>query len=270
MSTTSHSPSERPTEANGDEKPAASRSDEADEDGDCCEPGRRSKVIDLNEIAKFGKKVDRTGLVYVSRIPPGMGPSKLKHLLSKWGQIGRIYLARDEKAELAKRSSNKKGKSRKNSKDKHQSFLFKEGWVEFADKKVARRVAEMLNTRPIGGKASERYHADLWSLKYLPKFKWSNLSDQIAVERRMKEQLVRNSLEDSKVSQDWYLGMVEKKATNEKILAKKQKRNPIANSSVPNPGKPLDFKQRELPSSQNLSASNQQNSNLKSVLDGLL
>jgi hypothetical protein len=108
------------------------------------------KVIDLNEIKKFGQKVDRTGLVYVSRIPPGMGPSKLKHLLSKWGAIGRIYLARDEKAEESKRKFNKKGKMRKNLKDKHQSFLFKEGWVEFIDKKVARRVAEMLNTRPIG------------------------------------------------------------------------------------------------------------------------
>ncbi|PLW17965.1 hypothetical protein PCANC_00838 [Puccinia coronata f. sp. avenae] len=229
-----------------------------------------SKVIDLNEIAKFGKKVDKTGLVYVSRIPPGMGPSKLKHLLSKWGQIGRIYLARDEKAEESKRKLNKNGKRRKNVKDKHQSFLFKEGWVEFMDKKVARRVAEMLNTRPIGGKASDRYSSDLWSLTYLPKFKWTNLSDQIAIERRIKEQLVRNSLEESKISQDWYLGMVEKNSTIQKIRAKKLHRNPDSSSATLKPNKPLDFKQRELPSSHKPSASNPQGSNLKSVLDGLL
>ncbi|WAQ86376.1 hypothetical protein PtA15_7A102 [Puccinia triticina] len=222
-----------------------------------------SKVIDLNEIKKFGQKVDRTGLVYVSRIPPGMGPSKLKHLLSKWGAIGRIYLARDEKAEESKRKFNKKGKIRKKLKDKHQSFLFKEGWVEFMDKKVARRAAEMLNTRPIGGKPSDRYYSDLWTLTYLPKFKWTNLSDQIAIERRIKEQLVRNSLEESKISQDWYLGMVEKNATNQKILAKKLKRNPEL-STAAKAGKPLDFKQRELPT-----APNQQGSKLKSVLDGL-
>lgn len=231
-----------------------------------------SKVIDLNEIKNFGKKLDRTGLIYVSRIPPGMGPSKLKHLLSKWGSIGRVYLARDEKAEESRKKTNKKGKIRKKSQDKHQSFLFKEGWVEFMDKKVARRVAEMLNTRPIGGKPSDRYYSDLWSLTYLPKFKWTNLSDQMAVERRIREQLVRNSLEESKKSQDWYLTMVEKNSTNRKIIQKDLKKNP----SLTNPtrGKTLDFKQRELPSfnpqSNPGSFNNQQSSKLTSVLDGLL
>ncbi|POW04423.1 hypothetical protein PSHT_11267 [Puccinia striiformis] len=221
-----------------------------------------SKVIDLNEIKKFGKKIDRTGLVYLSRIPPGMGPSKLKHLLSKWGEIGRIYLARDEKAEESKKKFDKKGKIKRKKKDKHQS------WVEFMDKKVARRVAEMLNTRPIGGKASDRYYSDLWTLTYLPKFKWTNLSDQIAIERRIKEQLVRNSLEESKLSQEWYLGMVEKNSTNQKIIAKQLKRQPESTSTAKT-GKPLEFKQRELPSTHNNSATLQQGSKLKSVLEGL-
>lgn len=35
-------------------------------------------------------------------------------------------------------------------KEKHQSHRFKEGWVEFEDKRVARSVAEMLNAQPIG------------------------------------------------------------------------------------------------------------------------
>lgn len=35
------------------------------------------------------------GLVYLSRIPPGMGPSKVKHLLGAYGEVGRVYLARD-------------------------------------------------------------------------------------------------------------------------------------------------------------------------------
>ncbi|EFP75929.2 RNA-binding ATPase activator esf2 [Puccinia graminis f. sp. tritici] len=241
-----------------------SENDELEDDSETLAKSTTSKkVIDLNEIKKFGQKVDRTGLVYVSRIPPGMGPSKLKHLLSKWGAIGRIYLARDEKAEESKRKFNKKGKMRKNLKDKHQSFLFKEGWVEFIDKKVARRVAEMLNTRPIGGKPSDRYYSDLWTLTYLPKFKWTNLSDQIAIERRIKEQLVRNSLEESKISQDWYLGMVEKNSTNQKILAKQLKKKPDS-AATAKAGKPLDFRQRELPSAQN-----EHGSKLKSVLDGL-
>ncbi|MBW0463625.1 hypothetical protein O181_003340 [Austropuccinia psidii MF-1] len=203
------------------------------------EPLETKKVIDLNAIQRLDRKIDRSGLIYLSRIPPGMGPSKLKHLLSRWGEIGRIYLARDEELENLQ---NKKKKKRK--KHVHQSHLFKEGWVEFCDKSVARRVAEMLNTRPIGGRRSDRFYSDLWSLTYLPKFKWSNLSDQIAVERREREQLQRKSLEDSKKSQDWYLKMVEKNRVNEKIREKELKRKgEFANTEK---WKKNQFRQREL------------------------
>ena len=56
---------------------------------------------------------------------------------------------------------------------------FTEGWVEFRDKKVARSIAEMLNAQPIGGKKGTRWRDDVWTMKYLPKFKWSMLTEQI-------------------------------------------------------------------------------------------
>ena len=56
---------------------------------------------------------------------------------------------------------------------------FIEGWVEFADKKVARSVAGLLNAQPIGGKRGSRYTDDVWTMKYLPKFKWNMLSEQL-------------------------------------------------------------------------------------------
>ena len=48
--------------------------------------------------------------------------------------------------------------------------------MEFRDKKMARRTAEMLNGHPIGGKRRSAYYSDLWNLRYLPKFKWDNLT----------------------------------------------------------------------------------------------
>ena len=39
---------------------------------------------------------------------------------------------------------------------------FTEGWVEFEDKRVAKRVAEQLNGQPIGGKKRSAYYFDLW------------------------------------------------------------------------------------------------------------
>lgn len=57
---------------------------------------------------------------------------------------------------------------------------FPVGWVEFLDKKLARRVAEALNGTIFGGKKSSYYHDDIWCIKYLPRFKWHHLTDKSA------------------------------------------------------------------------------------------
>lgn len=56
---------------------------------------------------------------------------------------------------------------------------YTEGWVEFRDKRVARSVAEMMNAQPIGGKKGTRWRDDIWTMKYLPKFKWYMLTEQV-------------------------------------------------------------------------------------------
>ena len=44
-------------------------------------------------IEKGKKKKKLTaGVVYLSRVPPFMRPRKVRHLLSKYGSIGRVYL----------------------------------------------------------------------------------------------------------------------------------------------------------------------------------
>lgn len=60
---------------------------------------------------------------------------------------------------------------------------FTEGWVEFKDKKVARSIADMLNAQPIGGKKGTRWRDDIWTMKYLPKFKWNMLTEQVGKSR---------------------------------------------------------------------------------------
>ncbi len=41
------------------------------------------------------------------------------------------------------------------------------------------QVAAMLNGQPMGGKRRSAYHFDLWCLKYLPKFQWEALTEDI-------------------------------------------------------------------------------------------
>lgn len=37
----------------------------------------------------------------------------------------------------------------------------------------------MLNSNPMGGKRRSAHHDDLWCLKYLPKFKWDHLTEEM-------------------------------------------------------------------------------------------
>lgn len=37
----------------------------------------------------------------------------------------------------------------------------------------------MLNAQPIGGKKGTRWRDDVWTMKYLPKFKWHMLTEQV-------------------------------------------------------------------------------------------
>ena len=58
---------------------------------------------------------------------------------------------------------------------------YTEGWVEFADKRVAKAVAVTLNNTPVGGRKRHYYHDDLWNIKYLSKFRWTHLTEKRGV-----------------------------------------------------------------------------------------
>jgi ESF2/ABP1 family protein len=38
---------------------------------------------------------NRAGVVYISRIPPGMSPDKVRHLMSGYGEIGKVFLQQE-------------------------------------------------------------------------------------------------------------------------------------------------------------------------------
>jgi ESF2/ABP1 family protein len=101
---------------------------------------KKVKPLTPEELEKFQKEMNKTGVVYLSRIPPFMKPVKVKQLLSRYAEIGRVYLA-PEDAKIAARR-------KKYAKNNKQNFT--EGWVEFKDKKQAKAVAAMLNTQQIG------------------------------------------------------------------------------------------------------------------------
>eukprot|EP00439_Symbiodinium_sp_Y106_P086476 s82_g33.t1 len=88
---------------------------------------------------------DRKGVVHLASIPLCMGIQKLRHMMEQFGDIGRVNRRRS-------------GGSRK--------LRYTEGWVEFVDRRVARRVAESLNATTIGGKKRHNFFRDdMWNIR---------------------------------------------------------------------------------------------------------
>ncbi|KAH6588097.1 hypothetical protein BASA61_006126 [Batrachochytrium salamandrivorans] len=121
-----------------DNETDASQSDEKTEGAltaDIIKIAKTAKPLTLSLLKKFQDKIDCTGVVYLSRIPPFMKPTKVRSLLTRYGKLGRIYLNPEDAKTAARR--------RKYKQNKRQNFT--EGWVEFLDKSEAKRAAAALN-----------------------------------------------------------------------------------------------------------------------------
>ncbi|KAI5784617.1 hypothetical protein EDC01DRAFT_708669 [Geopyxis carbonaria] len=152
------------------------------------------KPLTPAQLAASKAATQKTGVVYLSRVPPFMKPSKVKDLLSRFGLIGRIFLAPEDPKAHAKRV--KFGGNKKRN--------FEEGWVEFMNRKHAKLAAETLNARIIGGKKGSFYHDDLWNIKYLPKFKWHHLQAQISYENASRQSRMRAEIaKETKINKNF-------------------------------------------------------------------
>ncbi|KNE71366.1 hypothetical protein AMAG_15600 [Allomyces macrogynus ATCC 38327] len=194
---------------------AGSASDADDDDAPLRKtPAAAKKILSEKDLSDFKAKTDRTGLVYMSRVPRFMPPDVVRKLLSQYADIGRIYLALED-AKSAHKRKKYTGNGRKN---------YVEGWIEFLDKREAKAVAKALNNELIGGRKLSKWHDSIWNLKYLPKFKWHHLTEQIAYEKRQREQRLRNEIMQAKRENKVYLDNVAKGKMVSAMEAKKAKR----------------------------------------------
>lgn len=178
---------------------------------------KKKKVhkLSLEETEDFNEKLRKRGVVYLARIPPRMGPSKVKSLLGEFGEVTRVYLEEEDKSVRKKRqkaSGTRVGKR------------YIEGWVEFEKKHVAKRVAQALNCTHITNHKRSVHYGDLWNIKYLPKFKWEHLSEKVAYERRMREQKLRLEMVHAKKENQAYSSLVEAGKVMDRIEMKRQKK----------------------------------------------
>lgn len=126
---------------------------------------------------------------------------------------------------------------------------FTEGWVEFRDKRVAKKVAASLHNTPMGTKKRQKYYSDLWSMKvptsalananagcfqlifeafvftcpqYLHRFQWTHLSERLAYEQTVLQQRLRTEVSQAKRETNFYLNNVDKSAHLEKLRKRRK------------------------------------------------
>ncbi len=144
--------------------------------------------------------LQKTGVIYISRIPPYMKPSKIRSLLSPYGTINRIFLTPEDPQRHSSRV--------KSGGNKKKRYI--DGWVEFLDKRNAKLVAETLNANIIGGKKGGYYHDDVWNLKYLKGFKWAHLTERIANENAERAARLRSEISKTRKEDREFVRNVER------------------------------------------------------------
>ncbi|CAM6090450.1 unnamed protein product [Calypogeia fissa] len=159
-------------------------------------------------------KKGKTGVCYLSRIPPHLKPLKLRFLLSQFAEVSRVYLVPEDAAARIRRKR-AGGNSGKN---------FTEGWVEFVHKRDAKKVAAALNGEPMDQRKRSAYHYDLWNIKYLHKFKWDNLTGEMAYKKAVREQKLAVEISAAKKERDFYLSRVDQARAISSMEERKRKR----------------------------------------------
>ncbi|KAL7422130.1 RNA-binding ATPase activator esf2 [Cryptotrichosporon argae] len=162
------------------------------------------------------------GIVYISRLPPGLTVPKIRHLMGRWGDVGRVYAQRrDAPGDAAAPKPGGGGGPSRRKERRGGGSDFTEAWVEFADKSVGKMVAGMLNAQVIGGKKGDRWRDDIWTMKYLSGFKWEMLGEQVAYEKQAHQARLRNEISRARTEQAEYLKNVELARVLDKRAAKR-------------------------------------------------
>ncbi|KAM3721180.1 Activator of basal transcription [Dirofilaria immitis] len=166
----------------------------------------KCKILLRHEMPEIKER--KSGIIYFQTLPPNFTVSRMRNEMSKFGEIGRIYLQAEKRRDA-------KGKRRKR---------FVEGWVEFKKKSLAKRVAVSLNNTAVGGKRRNTARESLWTMKYLSGFKWVHLVEQLNFEHRIEQQRMHVEIAQAKRQASFFSDQVEKgeqlRKLEEKVLKK--------------------------------------------------
>lgn len=113
-----------------------------------------------------------------------------------------------------------KGGSKRKQKRRH----FTEGWIEFESKRAAKSIAATLNNTPIATRKSSKFYDILWSMKYLPRFKWIHLTERLTYEQEVYKHKLQAEISQAKREASFFQDNLDK---SEHLKKKNKKINKI-------------------------------------------
>nr|XP_014092349.1 pre-rRNA-processing protein esf2 [Bactrocera oleae] len=174
--------------------------------------------MDLGNFNLKPKKKRKKGIIYISNIPKHMNVTRMREILGEYAQLGRVYLQPEKLP----------GGNDKKKKRKRLARHFTEGWVEFESKRAAKQIVEHLNNKQISTRKKSQFYDYMWSMKYLPRFKWVHLTERMNYEQAVHKQRLHTEVSQARkettffqnnLDKSEYLKKQSKKANKGKIAA---------------------------------------------------
>lgn len=243
------------TELADNEMQSSSEEDEAMEEDEVdasTQPGS-SKPRTTSESSGVSKpeKKKKRGIIYVSSIPKYMNVTILREMLGHYAKINRIYLQPGKQAgnydwlNQLKYSRFILGhfwfadddgkKDNKKKKRRRVARHFTEGWVEFESKRAAKQIAVKLNNSPIATRKSSKFYDILWSIKYLPRFKWVHLSERLTYEKAVHRHKLQTEIAQARKEAAFFEDNLDKSERNKKLKKKGSKTKNVATWNASRP-----------------------------------
>ncbi|KAH8387496.1 hypothetical protein KR093_007318 [Drosophila rubida] len=160
-------------------------------------------------------KKRKKGIIYISNIPKHMNVTRMREILSDFGKVGRIYLQPEKQPGG--------GDKAKKNKRKKYNIHFTEGWVEFESKRIAKQIVPLLNNKQISTRKKSQFYDSLWSMKYLPRFKWTHLTERMNYEQAVHKQRLQTEVSQARKETTFFQNNLDK-SEHLKKLAKKTKK----------------------------------------------
>lgn len=95
--------------------------------------------------------------------------------------------------------------------------------MEFLSKRAAKAVAQRLNGQPIALRKSSKFADTLWTMKYLPRFKWVHLSERLTYEKAVHKQRLQAEVSQARREAQFFQENLDRSDKNKRLSKKKAK-----------------------------------------------